>query len=538
VRPETFLLRPVKEPIRVRTPFTGGPGRNVVAELGTKGPVKGDRPLRRGLLAGAVAGAVMVALMYVLASLLGLRPLPQLLQQPILQVMPGAVFGFLIDTLQHAGKVTEEAGLIVAMLVGLSVLGGAYGWLRRRYDVGRLAMAVAGFGWLVVNLVLLPISGDGFLGSAEGPVAWLLWGLLFVVYSVVLEAGYNSWFAPLPEAADPGRRRTLRAVPLGVAAGSLAVLGIEVVPGWYNAIFAAPGSNLAGPSPEITPVADFYVVSKNFTDPVVDAATWSLNIHGLVDRPQRLNLDAVKALSATTEYVTLECISNNVGGPQISTGSFSGPSLRDVLALASVQSSATLIAFRSRDGYTESLPLSLVQSSPEILLAHSLDGAPLPDAHGFPARILVPGHYGMKGPKWVEDIELTTGTRSGYWENQGWNPDASVKTTARFDQPLQGALLKAGPVSLSGIAFAGKRGVSKVQYSADGGRTWIEADLKPPLGDLTWVIWTATWVAGPGAYTLLVRGVDGTGAVQSGNSVASYPSGAGGYHSVAVSVSS
>ena len=370
----------------------------MVAELSTKQAVKGDATLRRGLLAGAVAGAVLVSLMYVLASLLGLRPLPQLLQQPILDVMPGALFGFLIDTLQHAGKVVEEAGLIVAMLFGLTILGGAYGWLRRRYEVAHLAIAVAGFGWLVVNLVLLPISGDGFLGSVEGPVAWLLWGLLFVVYSVVLESGYQGWFAPLPEEADPGRRRALWTVPLTVAVGSLAVLGVEVVPGWYRAIYAAPGSDLAGPSPEITPVADFYVVSKNFSDPVVDAAGWSLNIHGLVDKPQKLNLEALKALTATTEYVTLECISNNVGGPQISTGQFSGPSLKDVLALASVQSAATLVAFRSRDGYTESLPLQLVQSSPEILLALSLDGAPLPNQHGFPARILVPGHYGMKGP--------------------------------------------------------------------------------------------------------------------------------------------
>ena len=113
-----------------------------------------------------------------------------------------------------------------------------------------------------------------------------------------------------------------------------------------------------------------------------------------------------------------------------------------------------------------------------------------------------------------------------------------MKTTSRFDQPLEGALLKAGPVALSGVAFAGKRGISAVEYSADGGHSWVAADLKQPLSPLTWVLWTSTWTATPGAYTLLVRARDGSGAVQSGNQVPSYPSGAGGYHSVAVSVSS
>ena len=503
----------------------------------TESAVKAASTLRRGLVAGFLAGAVLVSAMYLLEILTGLKPLPQLLQQPLLDVMPGAVFGFLIDTLQHAGKPVEEAGLIAGMLSGLAILGGAYAWVRDRRPVDHLAMGAAAAGWLVVNLVLLPISGDGFLGLAESPVAWLLWALLFTVYGVVLESAYEQWLAPLPEKAEPGRRRALRTIPLAVAGGSLAVLALEVAPGWYRSIFAAPGAGLAGQSPEITPVGDFYVVSKNFNDPVVDGATWSLNVHGLVDRPLKLRLDDLRALPATTEYVTLECISNDVGGPQISTGQFAGPALRDVLAQAGVQPSATLVAFRARDGYTESLPLSLVQSSPEILLAHALDGAPLPDAHGFPARILVPGHYGMKGPKWVEDIELATGSRNGYWENQGWNPDAEVRTMSRIDSPLQGALLKAGAVPVTGIAFAGKRGIAAVDYSTDGGRTWNPADLKPPRSELTWVLWSATWNATPGEYTVEVRARDGQGGLQSKNRAPSYPDGSSGYHSVAVSIS-
>ena len=493
--------------------------------------------IRRGLAAGATAGAVLVALMYLLGPLAALRPLPQLLQQPILDAMPGALFGFLIDSLQHAGKVVEEASLILAMVAALAVLGGLFGLVRERSSRPHLGLAAGAVGWLAVNLVLLPLSGDGLLGLQEGLTAPLLWALLFLVYGSLLEAAYDRWLVAAPGLADPGRRRVLRSAPLAIVGASLAVLALELVPGWYRAIFTAPESGLSGISPELTPVANFYVVSKNFADPVVDAGGWSLNLHGLVDHPQRLKIDALRALPARTEYVTLECISNNVGGYQISTGQFTGPSLKSVLELAGVQRNASLLAFTSRDGYTESLPLDLVLQSPEILVAHSLGGAPLPDRHGFPARILVPGHYGMKGPKWIEDIELTTGSRNGYWENQGWNPDAAVKTMARFDVPVDGALVSTGPVTVAGIAFAGLRGISAVELSTDGGRSWTGANVKQPLSNLTWVTWTATWSAtSAGAYTLQVRARDGGGALQAATRAPSFPSGSGGYHKVSVSV--
>ena len=491
---------------------------------------------RRGLVAGAVAGCVLVALMYLMGALAGLRPLPQLLQQPILDIMPGAVFGFLIDNLQHAGKVVEEASLVVGMIAGLAVLGGGYGYLRSRRAISYLAIAVAAVGWLVVTGVLLPLSRDGWFGLQESLTTPLLWAVLFLVYAIILEGAYDKWLVAAPATADPGRRQLLQVLPLAIAGGSLLVIGFELVPRWYGAIFAAPST---GPTAELTPVGDFYVVSKNFTDPVVDAAGWELNIHGLVDKPQRLKLDVLRQMRAVTQYVTLECISNNVGGYQISTGLFGGIPLSTLLDQAGVQSAATLVAFRSRDGYTESLPLSLIRQSPEILLALTLDGAPLAALHGFPARILVPGHYGMKGPKWVEDIELATGSRNGYWENQGWNPDAAVKTMSRIDSPPEGSLLKAGQIQVSGVAFAGKRGISTVEISADSGQTWSPAVVKPPLSNLTWVTWSATWTASnAGQYRLQVRARDGDGVPQSAGASSSYPDGSSGYHAVQVSLTS
>ena len=185
------------------------------------------------------------------------------------------------------------------------------------------------------------------------------------------------------------------------------------------------------------------------------------------------------------------------------------------------------------------MPRSLNAGSPEILVAYALDGAPRPTGHGFPARIVVPGHYGMKGPKWLDSIDLTSHDDGGYWETEGWDRSALVKTTARFDVPDDSAIAKAGEaVSLLGVAFAGTRGISKVEFSTDDGRTWSAANLKVPLSSLTWVLWDASWTPShEGAHVLKVRAMDGTGASQDPNSSSSFPTGASGYHTIHVDVS-
>ena len=496
------------------------------------------RVVIRGFGSGVVAGLVLVSLMYLAKPLIGTTPLPQLLQQPILAVMPGFVFGFLIDTLQHAGKVVEEAGIIVGMIVGLGVLGGAWGWARKAWARPPQALAFAAAGWAVVAFGLLPISGDGFLGLNEGLSTPLVWAVLFAAYGVVLQVGGDP-ATGAPVGADPGRRRMLRLMPIGIAALSAGGLVYELLPRWYQAVFKAPEVGLSGASPQITPVENFYVVSKNFSDPVVLQQGWSLNVGGLVNNPLHLSLADLRSLPSATEYVTLECISNNVGGPLMSTGQFTGVRLHDLVSMAVPQSSATYARFKARDGYTESLPLSLISAEPEILVAYALDGAPLPTGHGFPARILVPGHYGMKGPKWLDSIDLASQDDGGYWESEGWDRSALVKTTARFDVPKDGDIAKAGEASLlHGVAFAGTRGISKVEYSTDGGRNWSTADLRAPLSSLTWVLWDANWTPRQeGAYVLQVRAVDGIGVSQEPTSSASYPNGASGYHTIRVNVS-
>src|SRR5215467_3018621 len=180
---------------------------------------------------GCIGGVALIALMYYSGLFLGLRPLPGLLSGPILSIMPGFVFGFLIDTLQHAGKVVEELGLIVAMTFALGVLGAVAAVARLRWTSSYLPFAFAAVGWLAVCAVLLPVAGVGFLGLDDGPATPLIWAALFAIYAVILQFG-DQPSAP----ADAGRRRLLGAVPISIAAVSVGGLALRLVPDWYSAV--------------------------------------------------------------------------------------------------------------------------------------------------------------------------------------------------------------------------------------------------------------------------------------------------------------
>jgi DMSO/TMAO reductase YedYZ molybdopterin-dependent catalytic subunit len=495
-----------------------------------------EEGLRRGALAGLVAGLAAAALMYVGSGLIGLLTLPEALQPPLLAIMPGPVFGFLIDRLQHAGKVLEEAGLLVAMVAGLAILGGVAGRLAEGRGLPRPGLVAAAVAWLVVMLLLLPLAGDGLLGLNRGPTQPLGWAIVFAVYALIWEAAWSSTPVPGP---DPGRRRMLTALPVGIGLASLGLLGFLKVPAWIQAIASPPESGLSGRVPEITPIDNFYVVSKNFNDPLVSASGWSLRLTGLVEKSLSLSYAQLQSVPSVTETVTMECVSNDVGGPLMSTGIFTGIPIRDLVVMAGPEPRASALAFKARDGFTETAPLKMIMDDATILVAYRLDGQPLPENHGFPARVLMPGRYGMRAPKWLDEIELTNSEGGGYWEGQGWDHQAVVKTTARFDTPQDGALLNHGEVQLAGVAFAGTRGVQAVEWSADQGRTWAAAGLSPALSPLTWVLWQASWTPDrEGAYTLLVRARDGQGQLQTSTVAPSFPNGASGYHTIQVTVGS
>jgi DMSO/TMAO reductase YedYZ molybdopterin-dependent catalytic subunit len=298
----------------------------------------------------------------------------------------------------------------------------------------------------------------------------------------------------------------------------------------------APASDFEAPdgiSRELTLSDQFYVVSKNLIDPEVAAGDWFLEVTGMVASPLRLSYGDLLALPTVDQLITLECISNPVGGTLISTARWTGVPLAWLLERAGIHAGADQVIFSTVDNYRESLPLDRARL-PTTLLAHTMNGRQLGAKHGFPVRLLTTGLYGMKNPKWLSRIEVTSTPIRGYWQRSGWNPDRGVEAMARFDtRPEQ---VRTGTtVLLGGVAFTGDRGVSRVEVSTDGGTTWSPAMLKPPLSPWTWVLWSYRWqVQRPDRYTLLVRAVDGAGATQSEVRRRSYPTGATGYHTIEV----
>jgi DMSO/TMAO reductase YedYZ molybdopterin-dependent catalytic subunit len=281
---------------------------------------------------------------------------------------------------------------------------------------------------------------------------------------------------------------------------------------------------------EITNVGDFYVVSKNLGgDPVVDGSTWRLVL------PTRsLTYAELLALPAQRLELTLECISNDIGGTLISNGLWQGPRVTDVLALTTVPTDAVWMLMESTDGYTESFRLS--DLTPDHLLATHLNGSPLPPQHGYPARFIFPGHYGMKQPKWVTRIRFASVDQPGYWENNGWDEQAIVKTMSRIDAPADGAALPAGAVRFAGIAFAGSRRISGVELSWDGGKRWQPADLADEFSPYAWRFWHLSATLAAGHYSVRVRARDGQGNLQSAASAPTLPNGADGYHAILLDI--
>ncbi|HZD71081.1 MAG TPA: molybdopterin-dependent oxidoreductase, partial [Actinomycetes bacterium] len=294
---------------------------------------------------------------------------------------------------------------------------------------------------------------------------------------------------------------------------------------------------IRGLTPEITSNHRHYVVDESIIDPDVDAASWRLRIDGLVGRPLTLGYDELLALPAVEQYVTMQCISNLVGGDLVSTAKWTGVPLAAVLErTGGVADRAVRVVFHAVGGYTDSLPVAKALDG-TTMVAYGMNGSTLPRAHGYPVRIIAPGIYGMKSVKWLQRIEVVDYDYRGYWERSaGWDNVAEIKTASRIDVPGELAAVK-GQTTIAGVAWAGERGIRRVEVSFDGGRSWAPATLRRELARATWRQWRLPWrPAATGKVQLQVRAIDGLGRQQIAAPAPPHPSGASGYHEVEVVV--
>lgn len=292
---------------------------------------------------------------------------------------------------------------------------------------------------------------------------------------------------------------------------------------------------------EITPNDEFYITSYSSKVPDISRDSFSLKIEGMVEKPYSLTMDEIEGMKDKTEFVTLECIGNSLGGDAISNALWEGVTLKKVIEKAAPKSGIVKTAFFAEDGYSDSIPYPLSLSD-DVFLAFHMNGEPLPVKHGAPLRVIVPGIYGMKNVKWISRIELLDYDFKGFWEKRGWSDEAVIPIKSQILMPMNGNRIKPGGYVIGGIAFAGRHGISGVQVSLDDKETWHDAELKPPLSKWAWTLWRYDWKPSEEkAYTITVRGIDSKGNIQDAGSLfgsltGTYPDGARGYHSVRVRV--
>ncbi len=294
-------------------------------------------------------------------------------------------------------------------------------------------------------------------------------------------------------------------------------------------LLPAPGTRA-----ELTPNEDFYRIDINTRPPVLQQETWQLEVSGLFENPQALSLDELMAYPTVTQTITIGCISNRVGGDLIGTSNWTGVRLRDLVEEWGIKPSAQALYVEAADGFYETVVKEDFMD-PRSLLVYGMNGETLPVEHGFPLRIYIPNRYGMKQPKWITRIEAVDEWEAGYWVTRGWSREARPKTVSVIDA-IATERAEDGTVPVGGIAWAGDRGIERVEVQVDGGE-WQEAQLRlPTLSPLTWVLWRYDWPATAGRHTLSVRATDGTGELQSDRVRGVRPDGATGYQSRDVTI--
>jgi DMSO/TMAO reductase YedYZ molybdopterin-dependent catalytic subunit len=292
-------------------------------------------------------------------------------------------------------------------------------------------------------------------------------------------------------------------------------------------------------TPFITPNEDFYIVAidpayRPPVDPGTVASRWALDFVGLGGETRRVGYGELNAGAKHTVHYTFECIGNPIGGQLIGNAAWRVVPMRKLLAqLPGGLAGARSVMIEAMDGFYSSISLERATDD-YAFLAVDMNGVPLPAEHGFPVRVILPDLYGKKQPRWLKRITLLEEEdTTSYWEQRFWKGDVAPKTTSRLDP--RGEVPARQPVELTGIAYAGARGVRGVEVSLDGGTRWVRCELITGERPHVWSSWRYVWPnPSPGRHTLVVRAIDGTGEIQTARRKGRFPSGAAGHHRMQV----
>jgi DMSO/TMAO reductase YedYZ molybdopterin-dependent catalytic subunit len=501
-------------------------------------------PRRYVALAGAVAGLSGIAVSHVVTNMLNARATPiQAVAEIVIAKTPGPVAESLIQVVGRKDKPILVAGVTIG-IIGLGALAGV---LSRR---SRLA---ANLVFLLMGAVALAamMSRPGFTSAAVLPLAAgvVVW-LVVLAFLVDAADGVGSPSGAAEETASGTSRRTFL-VTSGVVAG--ASLGIAASGRLFGRgrravetsrrLLRLPVTRGAAPDgaelglPEMTswrvPNDEFYRIDTALVLPAVDPSDWRLRIHGMVDREITLTYQDLLDRELTEDWVTLCCVSNDVGGDLIGNAFWSGVRVSELLAEAGVSPEADAVRQTSEDGWNCGTPIEALTDDRNAMLAIAMNGEPLPVDHGFPVRMVVPGLYGfVSATKWVVDLEVTRFDKfSAYWTERGWSSHGPVKTESKIEVPGNGSEVKAGPRRVGGYAWAQHTGVKGVEVRLDG-NAWVPAELGGVPGNDTWVQWAATLDVPKGEHTLAVRATDKSGYTQTAARADVVPDGATGWHTI------
>ncbi|MFC5922039.1 molybdopterin-dependent oxidoreductase [Micromonospora vulcania] len=511
-------------------------------------------------LAGVTAAAVAIGIAEPVAVLTGPRSAPLVaVGGVVVDAVPQSLKQFAIDLFGTADK--------IALLVGTAVLLGGFAALLGVLAVRRLTIGLAGIAAFAVLGVAAALTRPGadladalpsLVGGGLG--ALVLW--LFIAGPLELDPW--PWSPPTPSAApatsgervDPAsRRRFLSSTGVLLGTATVAGLGGHWLAGRRGVSAARDAIRLPAPAdpapalpagvdlsvtqlaPYVTPNFGFYRIDTALVVPQVDPATWRLRIHGRVGTERTYSYADLLARPMVERYVTLACVSNEVGGDLIGNARWLGVPLRELLDEVEPEADADQVVGRSVDGWTCGTPTAALRDGRDALLAVGMNGEPLPVEHGFPVRMVVPGLYGyVSACKWVTELELTRFSDfDAYWVPRGWSAQGPIKTQSRIDTPRPRNRLTTGPVTVAGVAWAQHRGIRRVEVRVDDG-PWQEAELAPTVSVDTWVQWQWRWDATPGEHRLQVRATDATGETQTERTQSVAPDGATGWHTITATV--